>query len=94
MAAPPVEAAPPVAAAAAALAKNDYGIMWYKSSTSIGIRAKFGAKGQVLSFGGTRCTKSKHTMKTFAKEIVADLQAGMSPEDAKKKGMKFAFPDD
>lgn len=93
-AAPPVAAAPapvpPGAPAAAAPDKNDYGIMWYAKSKCIGIRAKFGAKNQVLSFGGTHCTKTEAEMRAIAKTIVADLHDGMAIIDARQKGKRLA----
>ena len=91
---PPMPAALPVAVGAeAAPVKNDYGSEWYKRSKSIGIKIKFGAKNQVFSCGGARCTKTEEQMREFGKQIVADLHTGMSAADAKAKGMKFAFPD-
>ena len=77
------------AAADAVVPGGDYTLMHYgtKGNNSIGIRAKFGLKAQVLSFGGKLCTKSKAEMLVIGEELVADLQAGMSCVDAKKKGM-------
>ena len=52
----------PVAAAAAAAADadatDDYGIMYYQNN-SIGVRAKFGQKNQLFSFGGKHCGKTE-----------------------------------
>jgi len=94
-AAPPLAAAPPAPPAEdAPPAKDDYAIMWYKRDKTIAIRAKFGAKQQVLSFGGKACTKDHEEMRGFAKVVVADLHAGMSIADAKNKGKGFAFPAD
>ena len=66
-------------AAAAAPPKNDYSIEYYGkgNKNSIGIKAKFGAKGQILSFGSTRCTKTAKEMTEIARVIVADLHSGM-----------------
>ena len=90
-AAPGPPAAPgPVPPAGEEPPKNDYGIMWYAKQKTIGIRAKFGRKNQVFSFGGMRCTKTEAEMKTIAKTIVADLHNGMSVVDAKQKGMRLA----
>ena len=77
------------AAADAVVPGSDYTVMHYgtQGNNSIGIRAKFGLKAQVLSFGSKRCTKSKAEMLVIGKELVSDLQAGMSCVDAKKKGM-------
>ena len=40
-----------------------YGVMWYKKTKCIGIRAKTGLKNQVTSFGGKSVEKSKVQMK-------------------------------
>ena len=84
--------APVAAAAAAADAddRNDYGIMLYKNN-SIGIRAKFGEKNQVLSFGGTHCGKSSERLRAIAAEIVRDLQLGQSIPVCRAKGNLLAF---
>ena len=79
-------AAPPAAA------KDDYSVMWYKKGSQCAIRAKFGIKAQVLSFGGMRTTKTKKQMKDYAKILVADLHAGESVANTKRKGQAFAFP--
>jgi len=73
----------------AAGAKDDYGIMYYKNN-SIGLRAKFGAKSQVLSFGGMRCTRTEAQMRQIAQKIIADLHAGMNYAAAKRKGNLLA----
>ena len=74
--------------------RDDYGVMWYKRDRSCGIRAKFGAQQQLFSFGGKSCTKTKEEMRAFGWVLVADLHAGASIADSKKKGMDFAFPSD
>lgn len=79
-------AAPPAAA------KDDYSVMWYKKGLSCAIRAKFGIKATVLSFGGMRTPKTKKQMKDYAKILVADLHAGESVANTKRKGQAFAFP--
>ena len=79
-------AAPPAAA------KDDYSVMWYKKGSQCAIRAKFGSKAQVLSFGGMRTPKTKRQMKDYAKILVADLHAGESVANTKRKGQAFAFP--
>ena len=93
-AAPAAGAGAEVAAAApmAAAPKNDYGIEYYNTDNrnSIGIRAKFGARKQVLSFGSTRCTKTEKEMREIAAVVVADLHTGMSLKTAKKKGNRLA----
>ena len=90
--APVVPAAPAVdqPGEAPPAGRDDYSIMWYVKGKCIGIRAKFGRKNQVMSFGGVRCTKTVHEMKVIAKEIVADLHNGMSVPDAKAKGNRLA----
>ena len=79
-------AAPPAAA------KDDYSVMWYKKGSQCAIRAKFGIKATVLSFGGMRTLKTKKQMKDYAKILVADLHAGESVANTKRKGQAFAFP--
>ena len=100
VAAPHAAPAAPAAAAAAAIApvadapeaaKNDYGIEYYKSGKAIGIKAKFGQKGQILQFGGKSCTKTENQLRGIGTTIVADLHAGMSVKDAKAKGQELAF---
>ena len=90
VAAPVAEVAEVAAEPAAAGARDDYGIMYYSKCKTIGLRAKFGACNQVLSFGGTRCTRTEVQMKEIAKKIVADLHAGMSVAAAKRKGNVLA----
>ena len=91
----PVEPAadPPDPAAPVPAEERDdyYPPMWYKNSHQIGIKAKFGAKQQVLSFGGMACTKTKKQMQDIGKEIIKDLNGGMSYKDAKAKGNRLAF---
>jgi hypothetical protein len=82
--APVADAGAPVPAA------PDYGIMYYSKAKTIGIRAKFGRKNQVLAFGKGSCTKSKAQMKKIGSTIVADLRAGMAVADAKIKGNRLA----
>ena len=93
-AAPAAGAGAEVAAAApmAAAPKNDYGIEYYNTDNrnSIGIRAKFGARKQVLSFGSTTCTKTEKEMREIAAVVVADLHTGTSIKTAKKKGNRLA----
>jgi len=68
--------------------------MWYKRDGTCAIRAKFGTKGQLLSFGGKKCTKTEKEMRDFAAILVADLHAGVSVADCRKKGKNFAAPED
>ena len=79
-------AAPPAAA------KDDYSVMWYKKGSQCAIRAKFGIKATVLSFGGMRTLKTKKQMKDYGEILVADLHAGESVANTKRKGQAFAFP--
>ena len=88
-AAPFAAEAPPAPPAAA---KDDYSVMWYKKGSQCAIRAKFGIKATVLSFGGMRTPKTKKQMKDYAKILVADLHAGESVANTKRKGQAFAFP--
>ena len=88
-------AAPPAAhpAAPLAAAKDDYAILWYKNSKCCGIKAKFGMKTQVLSFGGKKSLKTEQEMRDFAQTVlVPDLHAGATIAETKQKGMDFAFP--
>ena len=75
-----------------AIVRNDYGIMLYNKGgkNTIGIREKFGLKKQVLSFGGTRCTKSEAEMRAIAKILVDDLNKGESMQTCKAKGNMLA----
>ena len=75
-----------------AIVRNDYGIMLYNKGgkNTIGIREKFGQKKQVLSFGGTRCTKSEAEMRAIAKILVDDLNKGESMQTCKDKGNMLA----
>ena len=70
--------------------KKDYGIMHYstKGKNTIGIRARYGKKNQVLSFGSTRCTKSAAEMRSIARECIASLQEGISAHEAKLTAMR------
>ena len=96
LAAAEAPAAPLAAAAPAAPlaeAKDDYAILWYKNSKCCGIRAKFGIKTQVLSFGGKKSLKTEQEMRDFAQTVlVPDLHAGATIAETKQKGMDFAFP--
>ena len=91
-AAPAVLAVPAEAAAAPVpeADKKDYGIMHYstKGKNTIGIRARYGKKNQVLSFGSTRCTKSAAEMRSIARECIASLQEGISAHEAKRTAMR------
>jgi len=75
-----------------AIVRNDYSIMLYNKGgkNTIGIRAKFGQKKQVLSFGSTKCTKSEAEMRAIAKVVVDDLNKGESMQTCKDKGNMLA----
>lgn len=75
-----------------AIVRNDYSIMLYNKGgkNTIGIRAKFGQKKQVLSFGSTKCTKSEAEMRAIAKVVVDDLNKGESLQTCKDKGNMLA----
>ena len=75
-----------------AIVRNDYSIMLYNKGgkNTIGIRAKFGEKKQVLSFGSTKCTKSEAEMRAIAKVVVDDLNKGESLQTCKDKGNMLA----
>jgi len=93
----PVEPVPmpavygPAAPPPMAQERDDYAIEYYKKNKQIGIRQKFGGRSQVLSFGGKACTKSEAEMRLIAKDIVSDLNGGMSSNDAKAKANRKAF---
>ena len=70
---------------------SHYLIMWYKNNKTIGIRAKWGAKPQVLSFGGSKCKRTEALMREHAKVIIQDLASGISVASCKQKGRDFAF---
>ena len=91
-AAAPVVPAAPVPVAAAAAGGNNYAIMYYKNTRTIGFREKFGGKHQIGSFGGMGCTKTEEQLRGIAKDVVADLNGGMSVKDAitKAKGLAKA----
>ena len=84
---------PPPARPAAALPAQEvstwYGIMYYKSHNAIGIRAKFGKKNQVLSFG-SGSNKDKDALKAIGKKVVDLLDGGMGVAAAKKEGDRLA----
>ena len=70
--------------------KKDYGVMHYstKGKNTIGIRAKFGKKNQVLSFGSTKCTKSAAEMRSIAATVIAALHEGINVNEAKITAMR------
>ena len=45
-----------------------YGVMYYKNNNSIGLRRKFGNKGQCFSFGGAKCRLDEAALRGFAKD--------------------------
>ena len=63
---------------------RSYSAMYYKNGNSIGIRQKFYAKLQVLSFGGKHCGKSESQLRQIAHEVIHKLEAGiLSEKDAR-----------
>jgi hypothetical protein len=76
------EAAPPAAAR--------YAILYYKNDNTIGIRAKFGAKNQLFSFGGKRSGKSQEQLREIAKEVLDLLETGASSEAARTRARQLA----
>ena len=94
---PTAEDASQVAAAASAepppedASQKSYGLMFYKNSHSIGVRAKFGKKNQVFSFGGTSAkAKSKEQMLAIGDKVLDMLKNGLSYEEAKIEGQKLS----
>ena len=86
----PPPAAEDVAEAAPPAAARDYAILYYKSNNSIGIRAKFGEKNQLFSFGGKRAEKSQAQLREIAKEVVDLLKTGASSEAARTRARQLA----
>ena len=86
-AAAPVPALAPALLPAPLPARDDYSVMHYSKhgQNSIGIRAKFGAKNQVMQFGSKKCTKTEAEMRAIAATVIADLHEGMSVANAKSK---------
>ena len=63
-----------------AITSVNYGIMWYKRDGVIGIREKFGAKKQVISFGsGTG--KSETELREWADKCLTKLDKGDKVDD-------------
>ena len=82
---------PAAASRRAAAASTGFGAMWYKKTTSIGIRLKTGLKNQIFCFGGTRCReKSQRDMWAVGLKVLALLDNVMGHEDAKIEGQKLA----
>ncbi len=53
-----------------------YSVMYYKKHNTLGIRRKFGNKGQAFSFGGTRVGHSEAVLRGFADDALKKLDAG------------------
>lgn len=63
---------------------KDYGKpMWYKNTTSVGIKRKFGDKKQIIYFGGRKCTLSKEALLKLGDDCVKKLNGGMTEADVK-----------
>ena len=66
-----------------------YGVMWYKKTKCIGIRAKTGQKNQDTSFGGKSVEKSKVQMKRIGYHVCKMLETASSLGEAKKEGERL-----
>ena len=76
---PPAE--PPAAEAAGGPADhlgNNYSTMWYKNSSTVGIREKVCLKSHVMSIGVRNCGKSRDQLLSIARIIVDHLNEGAS----------------
>ena len=58
-----------------------YKKMWYNNSLNFGVRQKFGAKSQILSVGGKKCTMSKEEPGALADEAIVSMESGRMSED-------------
>ena len=82
--------------AVASLPANEYksygfGVMYYKNTTTIGIRKKTGECNQVFSFGGKDCRqKSKADMWQVGLKIIKMFENGSSYDSAKAAGQMQA----
>ena len=74
---------------------EDYEVMWYKATKTIGIRKKGGKKQQkqkqIVSFGGVKVEKDKAAMKHIGVKVVKMLITGKSPAEAKVEGNRLTF---
>ena len=52
--------------------------MFYKNSSCIGIRQKFGEKKQVFSFGGKKASLSENALRGWADMVLERLDEGQS----------------
>ena len=50
-----------------------YTMMWYKNSTTVGIRQGKGEKRQILSFGGAKTSKSRAQLESIGKLCIKKL---------------------
>ena len=57
--------------------------MWYKNSSNVGIRRKFGDKKQCFSFGGARCGLGKEALTHFGYWALKWLDGGTKEKDVK-----------
>ena len=65
-----------------ATSSKNFGVMWYKRYGTIGIREKFGAKRQVISFGsGTG--KSEKDLRALADRCLVKLDKGETVDNVK-----------
>jgi len=56
--------------------------MYYKNTTSVGIRSKVGKKPQVIHFGGKDCGVSEAQLRSIADQVMRKLDGGTSVSDA------------
>ena len=61
--------------------KKTYSIMFYKNGNSIGIREKFDAKRQVVSFGSR--DKTEDQLRKIGEKVLECLHSGQSVEQGK-----------
>ena len=69
---------------------NTFRAMYYKNTTSIGIRLNSGSKPQILSFGGVRtANKSRDAMWEVGKKVVTLLENGSTYGEGKSEGQRL-----
>ena len=72
---------------------KDWGVMWYKNNTSIGIRQKFEPFKQIFSFGGARVEKDEAAMREIGNQVVQMLREGKTEAEAKAEAIRLTFAD-
>ena len=63
-----------------------YGLMYYQKDKIIAVREKMGSKRQIISVGGKACSKTKAQLWQIGKDMIKDLNAGVSVVNAKSRG--------